>query len=181
MKFVDPKVFLVGETRIVEDGLQGYLDHVGAPSWNTNAPSDAEKLCEVMGRLCYRSFEPGLNPNVTRVRQGNDVYLGNIVETYQRPDLAMNILDPNKTIAQGFASNLVTMKDGTSLMGFVTDEQGEQVTLRDIASQEHTFKKADIAKRETLPMSLMPPGLMANFSVHEMASLLDYLASLVKK
>jgi putative heme-binding domain-containing protein len=108
-------------------------------------------------------------------------YLGNIVETYQRPDLAMNILDPNKTIAQGFASNLVTMKDGTSLMGFVTDEQGEQVTLRDIASQEHTFKKADIAKRETLPMSLMPPGLMANFSVHEMASLLDYLASLVKK
>jgi putative heme-binding domain-containing protein len=108
-------------------------------------------------------------------------YLGNIVETYQRPDLAMNILDPNKTIAQGFASNLVTLKDGTSLMGFVTDEQGEQVTLRDIASQERTFQKADIAKRETLPMSLMPPGLMANFTVHETASLLDYLASLVKK
>lgn len=80
MKFVEPKVFLVGETRIVEDGLQGYLDHIGVPSWNTNAPSDAEKLCEVMGRLCYRSFEPGLNPNVTRVRQGNDVYLGNIVD-----------------------------------------------------------------------------------------------------
>jgi putative heme-binding domain-containing protein len=66
-------------------------------------------------------------------------------------------------------------------MGFVTDEQGEQVTLRDIASQEHTFKKADIAKRETLPASMMPPGLMGNFTVHEMASLLDYLASLVKK
>lgn len=108
-------------------------------------------------------------------------YLGNIVETYQRPDLAMNILDPNKTIAQGFATNLISLKDGTTLMGFVTDEQGEQVTLRDIASQEHTFKKADIAKRETLPTSMMPPGLMGNFTVHEMASLLDYLASLVKK
>ncbi len=108
-------------------------------------------------------------------------YLGNIVETYQRPDLAANILDPNKTIAQGFATNLVSLKDGTTLMGFVTDEQGEQVTLRDIASQEHTFKKADIAKRETLPTSMMPPGLMGNFTVHEMASLLDYLASLVKK
>jgi len=108
-------------------------------------------------------------------------YLGNIVETYQRADLAMNILDPNKTIAQGFATNLVSLKDGTTLMGFVTDEQGEQVTLRDIASQEHTFKKADIAKRETLPTSMMPPGLMGNFTVHEMASLLDYLASLVKK
>jgi putative heme-binding domain-containing protein len=73
------------------------------------------------------------------------------------------------------------LKDGTTLMGFVTDEQGEQVTLRDIASQEHTFKKADITKRETLPTSMMPPGLMGNFTVHETASLLDYLASLVKK
>lgn len=108
-------------------------------------------------------------------------YLGNIVETYQRPDLALNILDPNKTIAQGFATNLISLKNGTTLMGFVTDEQGEQVTLRDIASQEHTFKKADIAKRETLPTSMMPPGLMGNFTVHETASLLDYLASLVKK
>ncbi len=108
-------------------------------------------------------------------------YLGNIVETYQRADLALNILDPNKTIAQGFATNLVTLKNGTVQMGFVTDEQGEQVTLRDIAAQEHTFKKADIANRETLPTSLMPPGLMGNFTVHEMASLLDYLASLVKK
>jgi thymidylate synthase (FAD) len=79
VKFVEPKVFLVGETRR-RRRTSAYLDHVGAPSWNTDAPSDAEKLCEVMGRLCYRSFEPGLNPNVTRVRQGNDVYLGNIVD-----------------------------------------------------------------------------------------------------
>lgn len=108
-------------------------------------------------------------------------YLGNIVETYPRADLAENILDPNKTIAQGFATNVITLKDGTAQMGFVTDEQGEQVILHDIAAQEHTFKKADIAKRETLPTSMMPPGLMASFTVHETASLLDYLASLVKK
>ena len=80
MKFVEPKVFLVGETRVVEDGLQDYLNHLGVPLWKTDAPSDAERLCEVMGRLCYRSFEPGLNPNVTRVREGNGIYLGNIVK-----------------------------------------------------------------------------------------------------
>ncbi len=108
-------------------------------------------------------------------------YLGNIVETYKRPDLALNILDPNKTIAQGFATNVITLKDGSMQMGFVTDEQGEKVTLRDIASQEHPIAKAEITKRETLPTSMMPPGLMGNFTVHEMASLLDYLESLVKK
>lgn len=77
---VEPKVFLVGETRIVEEGLRDYLEHVGAPGWSTDAPSDAERLCEAMGRLCYRSFEPGLNPNVTRVREGNAKYLGHILE-----------------------------------------------------------------------------------------------------
>lgn len=80
MKFVRPKIFLVGETRAVEQGLQAYLDHAGVSGWTTDASSDAERLCEVFGRLCYRSFEPGLNPNVTRVRQGNGPYLRHIVE-----------------------------------------------------------------------------------------------------
>ena len=79
MKSVEPKVFLVGETRLVEEGLHAYLKHVGAPEWQSDAPSDSELLCEAMGRLCYRSFGPGLNPNVTRVREGNAPYLANIV------------------------------------------------------------------------------------------------------
>ena len=108
-------------------------------------------------------------------------YLGNIAETYKRPELAVAILEPNKTIAQGFKTNVFTLKDGTVGMGFVTDEQGEQVTIRDIAAQEHTYQKSDIAKREELPTSMMPPGLMMNFTVHETASLLDYLEKLAKK
>lgn len=80
MKTVEPKVFLIGETRLVESGLQDYLKHLGVPDWTSDASSDGELICEVMGRLCYRSFEPGLNPNVTRVRQGNAPYLANIIE-----------------------------------------------------------------------------------------------------
>ena len=108
-------------------------------------------------------------------------YLGNIAQTYKRPDLAQNILDPNKTIAQGFASEMITMKDGTQQMGFITLEGANEVKLRNIASQEFTFKTADIKERQKLPMSMMPPGLMMNFTVKEFASLLDYLESLAKK
>ncbi len=79
MKFVQPKVFLIGETRVVKEGVEAYLEHLGAPGWSTDAPSDGEAVSEVMGRLCYRSFEPGLNPNVTRVRQGNAAYIENII------------------------------------------------------------------------------------------------------
>ncbi|MBL9129776.1 MAG: c-type cytochrome [Verrucomicrobiaceae bacterium] len=108
-------------------------------------------------------------------------YLGNIAQTYKRPDLAQNILDPNKTIAQGFASEMITLKDGTQQMGFITLEGANEVKLRNIASQEFTFKTADIQSRQKLPISMMPPGLMMNFTVKEFASLLDYLESLVKK
>lgn len=76
----EPKVFLVGETRIIEEGLQAYLDHIGVPDWTSNAPSDAEKLIEVMGKLCYRSFEPGLNKNIKKVRTDNKQYIGHIKE-----------------------------------------------------------------------------------------------------
>lgn len=108
-------------------------------------------------------------------------YLGNIFETYKRYELAEAILDPNKTIAQGFATNVIMKEDGSAIMGFVTDEQGDQVTLRDIASKEHVIDKANIKSRDTLPTSMMPPGLMNGFTVHETASLLDYLEKLSKK
>lgn len=118
---------------------------------------------------------------VTQDEAQKGPYLGNIFETYKRPELAEAILDPNKTIAQGFATNVITPNEGNPVMGFVTDEQGDEVTLRDIASTEHVFKKNEIKKRDTLPMSIMPPALMNNFTVHEMASLLDYLEALSKK
>lgn len=80
MHKTEPKVFLVGETRIIDEGLNEFLEHVRAPNWKTDAESDAEKLIEVMGRLCYRSFEAGLNPNVTRVRGGSHNYLQHVIE-----------------------------------------------------------------------------------------------------
>jgi putative membrane-bound dehydrogenase-like protein len=108
-------------------------------------------------------------------------YLGNIAQTYKRPELAQNILDPNKTIAQGFASEVITLNDGTQQLGFITLESADSVKLRNVASQEFTFAVKDIKNRQKLPISIMPPGLMANFTVHEFASLLDYLESLAKK
>ena len=80
MRSVTPQVFLAGETRLVSEGMQAYLEHLGVPDWQTDAPTDAETLCEVFGRLCYRSFKPGLNPNVSRVREGNAAYLGHVIE-----------------------------------------------------------------------------------------------------
>ncbi len=79
MHRVQPKVFLVGESAVNQQGMDAYLSHVGVPEWTTDAPSDSEKIMEFMGRLCYRSWKPGMNANVTKVREGNAAYLGNIL------------------------------------------------------------------------------------------------------
>lgn len=134
-----------------------------------------------LGQAIYTRATCNACHTVSQKEKQKGPYLGNITETYRRNELAEAILVPGKTIAQGFATNVFTLKDGSSKMGFVTDESGDSVSLRDITSMEHTFKKSQVKERSTLPNSLMPLGLMANFTTHEMASLLSYLESLAKK
>lgn len=80
MRLVEPKVFVIGESRTVDDGFRAYLKHVGASDWASNSATAVELLPEEYGRLCYRSWEPGLNPNVVKVRSGNAKYLRHILE-----------------------------------------------------------------------------------------------------
>ena len=108
-------------------------------------------------------------------------YLGNIAQTYKRMELAENILDPNKTVAQGFITNLVVTKDGSQQMGFITFESAEKISIRNIAAQEVTIATADITSRTKLPQSMMPPGLVDQLTIREFASLLDWLEALAKK
>ena len=75
---MDPTVFCVAQTHINIHGLSDYLRHIGAGSWMSDARSDVEMTVEVMGRLCYNSFEPGLNPNVSRVRR-TEPYFKNLI------------------------------------------------------------------------------------------------------
>lgn len=81
MHRVEPKVFLVGETALNQEGLESYFKHIHTKWRPQPEVSASESLIEVYGRMCYRSWEPGMNPNVTKVREGNDVYISNIVQS----------------------------------------------------------------------------------------------------
>ena len=105
-------------------------------------------------------------------------YLGAIGGIMRRRELAEAILDPGRTISQGFATNSFTLKNGDSLVGFVVREAGDTLTIRDIAAKERRIALSDIAEREHLDISLMPAGLVSDLSLPEFASLLDYLESL---
>jgi thymidylate synthase (FAD) len=83
-----PKVFLIARPSIEVEGMRGYLGDVGGESWlerrleeSDGAPNGGELIVEFGGRACYRSWEPGLNPNVTRVRTDQREYFYNILRS----------------------------------------------------------------------------------------------------
>jgi thymidylate synthase (FAD) len=82
MRFVTPSAHMIAATAVNEDGIVDMLEALGAPEdWDTDAPSDAEKLIEVSGRLCYKAFGTEMNANLTRVREGNKDYVANIIKS----------------------------------------------------------------------------------------------------
>lgn len=75
----NPRAFLVAQTALNFDELFSSLSEMGVTEFNNLDLCDGEALVEVMGRLCYRSFQVGLNPNVTRIRDDSNEYIQNII------------------------------------------------------------------------------------------------------
>jgi thymidylate synthase (FAD) len=83
-----PQVFLLARPSLDLDGMRAYLHDVGGESWlerrleeAQESPNGGELIVEFGGRACYRSWEPGLNPNVTRVRTDQREYFANILRS----------------------------------------------------------------------------------------------------
>ncbi len=84
-----PSVFLVARPSVDVDGMRAYLEDVGGASWlerrlgeaEGSMPNDGELLVEFAGRVCYRSWEPGLNANVKKIRTDRHEYFANILRS----------------------------------------------------------------------------------------------------
>ncbi|MFT7632554.1 MAG: putative heme-binding domain-containing protein [Mariniblastus sp.] len=107
-------------------------------------------------------------------------YLGTIAQTYKRKELAYALLQPSKTIAQGFKTNIILDFDGRMITGYVTEESADRVVMRDQEGKEFSFDKQQIDERKESLVSAMPEGLVKDYSLGELASILDYLESLSK-
>lgn len=87
MRIVTPTVHLIASPKIDWGAMrEALITQTGKTTeWfgrvDKSEVSDAEVLVEFGGRLCYRSWEPGLNANVTKVREDSKEYLGHILES----------------------------------------------------------------------------------------------------
>jgi thymidylate synthase (FAD) len=90
MSDTTPAVFLIARPSLDLEGMRGYLEEVGGRSWlemrlsegDGDQPNPGQLIVEFAGRVCYRSWEPGLNPNVTKIRTDQREYFRNLLSSY---------------------------------------------------------------------------------------------------
>jgi len=88
--------------------------------------------------------------------------------------LLENIVDPGAVVAADHRMTVATLKDGRVLAGLAAGSTERTVTLR-LMLEEITVEKAEVVKLETLPVSMMPEGLLMALSEAQRRDLLAYL------
>lgn len=84
MRNVEINVFPIAKTRIDRTATREWLDSIGATGFEipeNNIISEQELVPALAGKRCYMSFEVGLNPNVTRIRNDWVQYIDNILKS----------------------------------------------------------------------------------------------------
>ncbi len=121
MKKVEPEVYFVSQSKLNNHNFEDYLNDIGNPNWAPDhTVSDGENLVEAAGRMCYRSWQPYdpdkpdcTNPNVTKVREGNEEYLGNILDVGHGSILEhVNMTFICRNISRVFTHELVRHRAG---------------------------------------------------------------------
>ncbi|WAC18557.1 ThuA domain-containing protein [Luteolibacter sp. SL250] len=105
-------------------------------------------------------------------------YLGGTAGVYRKDELAEMILNPSKSLAQGYEPHQITTKDGGVHLGFIETADKEKLVVRDMAMQRKDIRAGDVTENLALETSLMPPGLVDSLTEKELAALLAYLESL---
>jgi thymidylate synthase (FAD) len=138
-----PQVFLIARPSIDHEGMRAYLESVGGESWldlrlgeareidedEPAAPGGGELLTEFGGRACYRSWEPGLNPNVSRIRTDRREYFANILRSGHGSVLEhANYSFALRNVSRVFTHELVRHRAGSAF----SQESLRYVRLTDI-------------------------------------------------
>lgn len=145
-----PEVFLVARPTLNWDGIGKYFNSVGGGEHylrmmdGYQGEQHGSKLIELMGRLCYKSWDVGLNPNVTQIRKERHKYLANILKTGHGSVLEhANYSFIFANVSRVFTHELVRHRAGTAF----SQESMRFVRLDDLGFDEPDIFPDDDAGR----------------------------------
>ena len=119
-------------------------------------------------------------------RHGREGYpigpdLTHVASRFGRLDLLGEILDPSKTIAENYQTNVLKLKDGRQLAGQIIPNLDYRAPTLKLAENPlypdkiTKIQKVDITQRSHSKVSLMPPSLLNLLSRGEILDLLAWL------
>ncbi len=120
-----------------------------------------ERVCAA----CHKMYGEGgeIGPDITGSNRANLDYL------------LSNVLNPSEEIPEGYQMVILTTRDGRTYSGNLANEDERQVTLRIVGQDPVVIAKSSIQSRETVPISLMPGGLLSTLSEEDALGLVRYL------
>ena len=101
------------------------------------------------------------------------------VGSYMTPESILeSLLNPSTDIKQGYETVVVTRKDQTIVSGLLQRKTDTSVLVRDPSGKVVSIPAGEVAKVDTSPVSLMPPGLTAALRRDELVDLMTFLTTL---
>ncbi|MBX2922612.1 MAG: c-type cytochrome [Chitinophagaceae bacterium] len=97
------------------------------------------------------------------------------VHAWPPADIMTNILDPNRSIANGYNSWEVVLNTGESFQGIISAETPTAITMTDANGQAKDIARQDIKTLQSLGISAMPERWEEKISKSQMADLLAFL------
>ena len=127
-------------------------------------PGQGRVLFGALCAACHKLYGEGhtLGPDLTGSGRHD---IGYLIE---------NIADPSAVVAADNRMTVLTLTDGRVLNGLVRADTGRTVTLQMI-DQETRIDRAEIARQEQLPASMMPEGLLGALTDDQVRHLIAYL------
>lgn len=103
--------------------------------------------------------------------------LSGIGKKYKRDYLLESLVDPNKQIAKGFETVVVSLTNGQTKSGILKSEDAKELRLMSSEGQLMTILKSDIDERSRGP-SAMPSDAVQKLSRTELRDLVEFLVGL---
>jgi putative heme-binding domain-containing protein len=148
----------------------------------------AEALPLVETGLTGRNFEQGkamfaatrcISCHTMRGEGGNvGPDLTQLGTRFSTRDMLENIIEPSKVISDQYAASVFTLKDGSSVLGRLTNEDADKYVVSQnpfSPEQLRDIPKKEVSSVRVSNVSIMMPGLINRLNPEELKDLLAYL------
>jgi len=162
-----PKPKGPGRRRTLEEALA----LVDAPLTNRDFQDGKNMFDATLCSSCHSMRGEGgaIGPDLTQVGT-----------RFSAKDILEHTLDPNKEISDQYAATVFTMKDGSSIVGRLINEENGKYSVSQNPFMPQSLReisKADVASTKLSKVSLMLPGLLGGLNDEEIKDLVAYMVA----